>query len=94
MTFHNVRLLTTIFSVAGAFFAFVAGGWSPPASSGTRRAEPAHLHGVHRVAGHHPLMLLLAALAPRMWAPGTAGWWRRRLGATPPTTPEDRRRGS
>ena len=27
MTFKNIRLLTIIFDICGAFFAFVVGGW-------------------------------------------------------------------
>jgi hypothetical protein len=90
MTFHNVRLLTTIFSVAGAFFAFVAGGWVAARIVGTRRAEPAILHGVIAWLVTIPLMLLLAALgANGMWGAWYGGLvaspaWV----ATPPTTPE------
>jgi hypothetical protein len=60
-TFRNVRLLTKIFDVAGAFFAFVAGGWVAARIAGTRRAEPAILHGVIAWLITIPLMLLLSA---------------------------------
>ena len=46
MTLNTVRLVTTLFSVAGAFFAFVVGGWVAARIVGARRAEPAILHGV------------------------------------------------
>jgi hypothetical protein len=90
MTFRNVRLVTTIFSVGGAFFAFVVGGWVAARIAGTRRAEPAILHGVIAWLVTIPMMLLLAAL-------GATGMWGSWYGglvaspawvATPPTTPE------
>ena len=90
MTFRNVRLITTIFSVAGAFFAFVVGGWVAARIAGARRAEPAILHGVVAWLVTIPVMLLLAALgATAMWG----GWYGGLVAspawmATPPTTPE------
>jgi len=90
MTFGNVRLLTTIFSVAGAFFAFVVGGWVAGRILGARRAEPAILHGVIAWLVTVPLMLLLGAVgASAMWG----GWYGGLVAspvwmATPPTTPE------
>src|SRR4030095_5425781 len=56
MAFRNARLLTTIFSVGGAFFAFVAGGWVAARIVGVRQAEPAILHGVIAWLVHIPLM--------------------------------------
>jgi hypothetical protein len=90
MTFRNVSLLTTVFSVAGAFFAFVVGGWVAGTIVGARRAEPAILHGVIAWLVTIPMMLLLAALgATGMWG----GWYAGLVAspawmATPPTTPE------
>jgi len=90
MTFTNARLITTIFSVAGAFFAFVVGGWVAARIVGARRAEPAILHGVVAWLVTIPMMLLLAALgATAMWG----GWYGGLVAspawmATPPTTPE------
>jgi hypothetical protein len=90
MTFRNVSLLTTIFSVGGAFFAFVVGGWVAARSVGARRAETAILHGVVAWLVTIPMMLLLAAL-------GATGMWGTWYGglvaspawvATPPVTPE------
>jgi hypothetical protein len=89
-TFSNVRLVTTIFSVAGAFFAFVVGGWVAGRILGARRAEPAILHGVIAWLVTVPVMLLLGALgATVMWG----GWYGGLVAspawmATPPTTPE------
>jgi hypothetical protein len=90
MTFRNVSLLTTIFSVGGAFFAYVVGGWVAATIVGVRRAEPAILHGVTAWLVTIPMMLLLAALgATGMWG----GWYGGLVAspawmATPPTTPE------
>jgi hypothetical protein len=89
-TFSNVRLVTTIFSVAGAFFAFVVGGWVAGRILGARRAEPAILHGVIAWLVTVPAMLLLGAVgATAMWG----GWYGGLVAspawvATPPTTPE------
>jgi MFS family permease len=90
MTFHNVRLITTIFSVGGAFFAFVVGGWVAARFVNARRAEPAILHGVVAWLVTLPMMLALAAVgATAMWG----GWYGGLVAspawmATPPTTPE------
>jgi hypothetical protein len=90
MTFRNVSLFTTIFSVAGAFFAFVVGGWVAARIIGARRAETAILHGVVAWLVTVPFMVLLAAL-------GATGMWGAWYGglvaspawvATPPVTPE------
>jgi MFS family permease len=90
MTFRNVRLITTIFSVSGAFFAFVVGGWVAARFVNARRAEPAILHGVVAWLVTLPMMLALAAVgATAMWG----GWYGGLVAspawmATPPTTPE------
>jgi hypothetical protein len=89
-TFSNARLITTVFSVAGAFFAFVVGGWVTGRILGARRAEPAILHGVIAWLVTVPVMLLLgAAGATAMWG----GWYGGLVAspawmATPPPTPE------
>ena len=90
MSFSNARLVTTIFSVGGAFFAFVVGGWVAGRILGARRAEPAILHGVIAWLITVPAMLLLGAVgASAMWG----GWYGGLVAspawmATPPTTPE------
>jgi len=96
MTFHNVRLLTTIFSVAGAFFAFVAGGWVAARIVRHPARGAGHPARCHRVAGHHPLMLLLAALgANGMWGAWYGGLVASpRLGGDAAHHTGDRRRGS
>ena len=89
-TFRNVRVFTTIFNVAGAFFAFVVGGWVAANIAGARRAEPAILHGVIAWLVTLPLMLALAALgATAMFG----GWYGGLVAgpawvALPPMTPE------
>ena len=44
-SWSNVRMISAVFSILGAFFAFVAGGWIAARIAGFRRAEPAMLHG-------------------------------------------------
>jgi len=61
-TWKNVRLITTVFNVGGAFFAFVAGGWVAARIAGFRRAEPAMLHGAVVWLITIPAMLVFAAL--------------------------------
>jgi hypothetical protein len=91
MTFKNIRLITMIFNVAGAFFAFVAGGWVAARIVGARRAETAMLHGAVAWLVTIPMMLILGALG----ATAMYGGWYSGLVAgtpawvtTPPSTPE------
>ena len=42
---HKLRVIATVFNIAGAFFAFVVGGWVATRIAGIQRAEPAMLHG-------------------------------------------------
>lgn len=64
----KLRLITALFSVGGAFFAFVAGGWTAGRIAGIRRSEPAMLHGAIVWLLSLPLLLGLAAV-------GIAGHW-------------------
>ena len=64
----KLRLISAIFAVGGAFFAFVAGGWTAARIAGIRRSEPAMLHGAIVWLVTLPLLLGLAAL-------GIAGHW-------------------
>ncbi|HMH57455.1 MAG TPA: hypothetical protein VK535_14450, partial [Gemmatimonadales bacterium] len=57
-----------VFSVGGAFFAFVAGGWAAARIAGIRRSEPAILHGAIVWLVTLPLLLALAAV-------GISGHW-------------------
>ncbi|HZM26927.1 MAG TPA: hypothetical protein VFB89_06200, partial [Gemmatimonadales bacterium] len=67
----KVRLITLIFSIGGAFFAFVAGGWAAGRVAGIRRSEPAILHGAIVWLVAIPLLLIFAALG----AAGHFGNW-------------------
>jgi hypothetical protein len=64
----KLRVITAIFSIGGAFFAFVAGGWTAARIAGIRRSEPAMLHGAITFLVTLPLFLALAAL-------GISGHW-------------------
>ena len=41
----KLRIIATAFNIAGAFFAFVIGGWAAVRIAGIQRAEPAMVHG-------------------------------------------------
>ena len=41
----KLRIIAVAFNIAGAFFAFVIGGWVAARVAGIQRAEPAMLHG-------------------------------------------------
>lgn len=56
----KVRLTALAFNVAGAFFAFVVGGWVAPRIAGIRRSEPAMLHGAIVWLVAVPMLLVLA----------------------------------
>ena len=90
-TWRNVRILTSIFNIGGAFFAFVVGGWIAARITGVRRAEPAILHGVIAWLVTIPMLLLLAALgATAMFGSWYGGFvaapaW---VATSPPMTPE------
>jgi len=77
VSFRTMRLTTFVFSVAGAFFAFVAGGWVAARIAGFRRAEPAMLHGGVVWLAAIPLLLVLSALG------ATFGGWYGELAGTP-----------
>jgi hypothetical protein len=75
----KVRLVTLVFSIGGAFFAFVAGGWTAGRIGGIRRSEPAMLHGAIVWLLALPLLLVLAALG----GAGHFGGWYAGLSGTP-----------
>src|SRR5947209_7807332 len=62
VTWNTVRLVSVIFSIGGAFFAFVLGGWAAARVAGIRRSEPAMLHGAIAWLVAVPLLLALAGL--------------------------------
>ncbi len=67
----KVHLVSVAFSVGGAFFAFVAGGWTAVRIAGRRRSEPAILHGAIVWLLAVPALLLLGAVG----ALGHFGGW-------------------
>ena len=70
----KLHLIGLIFSVGGAFFAYVAGGWAAARIAGRVRSEPAILHGVIAWLVTIPLLLVLGAMGgSATWADGTAG---------------------
>ena len=80
MTFKGIRMITMIFNVGGAFFAFAAGGWVAARIVGVRRAEPAMLHGAIAWLVTIPMMLVLGALgATAMYG----GWYAGFVAGTP-----------
>jgi hypothetical protein len=87
-TWKNIRLISVVFNVAGAFFAFVAGGWVAARIAGFRRAEPAMLHGGVVWLLTIPMLLALGSLgsvaAYGGWYGALAGSaaWTAQLGAT------------
>jgi len=71
----NVKVITLVFNVAGAFFMFVLGGWAAARIAGIRRSEPAMLHGAIVWALALPLLVILGTLGARFggWYSGLAG---------------------
>jgi hypothetical protein len=88
------RLITLIFSVAGAFFAGVAGGWTAARIAGIRRSEPAMLHGAIVWLVTLPLLLLIAAAGSSVylgsWYGGLSGipTWAAGAASAPPELAE------
>jgi hypothetical protein len=79
MSWREFGILALIFSIAGAFFSFVAGGWVAARVAGIRRAEPAMLHGAIAWLVAVPLLLVLTALG----GANVFGTWYGGLGGTP-----------
>jgi hypothetical protein len=75
----KMRLTALVFSVGGAFFAFVVGGWAAARIAGIRRSESAMLHGAVVWLVAVPLLLGLAASGG---ATHFGGWYGG-LAATP-----------
>src|SRR5262245_32291310 len=59
---RSYHVIALVWSVAGAFFAFVAGGWVAAKMRGERRPETAILHGAVAWVITIPLMLVFASL--------------------------------
>jgi hypothetical protein len=79
LSWQEFGLLALAFSVGGAFFSFVAGGWVAARVAGIRRAEPAMLHGAIAWLVAVPLLLVMAGLGGH----DTLGPWYGGLGGTP-----------
>jgi uncharacterized membrane protein YeaQ/YmgE (transglycosylase-associated protein family) len=76
---HDLSFWGLVFSVAGAFFSFVVGGWVASSIAGLRRAEDAALHGAITWLLAQPMFLVLAAFG----AASFFGTWYSGLAGTP-----------
>src|SRR5581483_6411973 len=94
VTYHDLRFWAMAFSIAGAFFSFVAGGWVAGKIAGFRQAEPAMLHGAIVWLVAVPLLVAFMVLG----ASAFGGWYGGLVGtpawavtqpapATSPTAP-------
>jgi hypothetical protein len=86
VSWRKVQMLTLVFSVCGAFFSFVVGGWAAGKILGSPRSEASVLHGAIVWLVTLPLFLVLASLG----AANLFGSWYGGLAGTPvwvtPTT--------
>jgi hypothetical protein len=76
---HDISFWGLVFSVAGAFFSFVVGGWVASSIAGLRRSEDAALHGAIAWLLAQPMFLVLAAFG----AASFFGTWYSGLAGTP-----------
>jgi hypothetical protein len=76
---HDMTFWGLVFSVAGAFFSFVVGGWVASSIASLRRAEDAALHGALSWLVALPMLLVLGALG----AASFFGGWYGGLAGTP-----------
>jgi hypothetical protein len=79
MSWKKVQILTLVFSICGAFFAFVIGGWTAGKILGSPRAEASVLHGAIVWLVAVPLLLGFASLG----AANYFGGWYGGLAGTP-----------
>ena len=88
LDWHKFGIGALIFSVCGAFFSGVVGGWAAGKVAGILRSEPAMLHGAIVWLVTVPLLLALAALGAGSyfggWYGGLAG---QAVWVTPPSVP-------
>ena len=68
---EKAHLIGLAFSVGGAFFGYVAGGWAAARIAGRVRSEPAILHGAIVWLVTIPILLVLGALG----AVHVGGWY-------------------
>jgi hypothetical protein len=78
-SWKNIRLISVIFNIAGAFFGYVVGGWVAARIAGFRRAEPAMLHGAVVWLVTIPFMLVFGFLG----ATASYGGWYGALVTSP-----------
>jgi hypothetical protein len=73
----KLRIIAVAFNIAGAFFAFVVGGWVAARIAGIQRAEPAMIHGAVVWAVGVTALMVLAGLGASTyygtWYGGLAG---------------------
>jgi hypothetical protein len=79
VSWHKFQLAALAWSVAGAFFSFVVGGWVAGKICGAQRSETAILHGAIAWLITIPLMLVFASLG----VAGHLGVWYQGLHGTP-----------
>lgn len=76
-SWRKFQLIALVFSVCGAFFSFVVGGWAAGKILGSSRGEAAVLHGALAWLVTIPLLLVFAALGAGqffgVWYGGLAG---------------------
>jgi hypothetical protein len=80
----KLHLIGLVFSVIGAFFGYVGGGWVAARIAGRVRSEPAILHGAIVWLLTIPMLLILASLG----SVGHMGGWYGGLSAIPALTAE------
>jgi hypothetical protein len=68
----DVRLISAIFAIGGAFFSFVAGGWVAARIAGYERAESAMLHGAIAWLVALPILVAFSAIGATT---GYGGWY-------------------
>ena len=61
VNWKGLSILSLVFAIGGAFFAFVVGGWAAARIAGFHRAEPAMLHGAIAWLVAIPLLLAIGA---------------------------------
>jgi hypothetical protein len=81
---HKFGVLALIFSVAGAFFSFVVGGWVAGKLTGLTWAEPVMVHGAMVWLLALPMLLLLGAIG----AGAFGGWYSGLMGVPVWAKPE------
>jgi hypothetical protein len=79
VSWRKFEFMALVWSVAGAFFSFVVGGWVAGKMRGARHSETAILHGVITWLVTVPILLVFAS----MGSVGHLGVWYEGLQGTP-----------